>query len=358
MFVVIAHSHVPDDAREDERDVLVQAEVVRAALVESGHSVELLPVTLDLSALHASLLQRRPQIVFNLVESLAGSDRLAPLAAAVIEQSGVPLTGSGSDALWLSNHKILAKRHLALAQLPTPAWQEPSRHEDTVELGSHLSAGIAGESMDRRFDEGTAFIIKPVFEHASRGLDASAIVMPRDSDDLSELIRRREQQLGEPCFAEQFVEGREFNVSLLASETGCEVLPLAEIDFSAFPEGKPRIVDYRAKWVADSFEFRHTPRRFLSAKDEPQLQVQLSRDARRCWAEFQLGGYVRVDFRVDDRGRPWILEINTNPCLSPDAGFAAALHQSGIRFRAAVDRILADGLRARLRVPARPQIPD
>ena len=102
------------------------------------------------------------------------------------------------------------------------------------------------------------------------------------------------------------------------------------------------MVGYRAKWDEGSYEYHHTPRRFdFPAADVPLLDG-LRDLARRCWPLFGLAGYARVDFRVDAAGRPWILEINTNPCIAPDAGFTAALAQAGIGYAEAVGRILAD----------------
>ena len=128
----------------------------------------------------------------------------------------------------------------------------------------------------------------------------------------------------------------------LFSPAGPEVLPPAEIDFSAFPPAKPRIVGHRAKWQADSFEYHHTPRRFDFPPSDHPLLEQLRHLAQQCWTLFGLRGWVRVDFRVDAAGRPWILEINANPCLTPDAGFAAALGQASIPFDDAIQRILDD----------------
>jgi D-alanine-D-alanine ligase len=117
------------------------------------------------------------------------------------------------------------------------------------------------------------------------------------------------------------------------------VLSPAEIDFSAFPPGKAHMVGYRAKWVEDSFEFANTPRRFDFAAGDAALLAHLERLARTTFLAMGLSGYARVDFRVDADG-PWILEVNTNPCISPDAGFAAALAQSGIRYKDAIARIV------------------
>src|SRR3546814_4317520 len=93
--------------------------------------------------------------------------------------------------------------------------------------------------------------------------------------------------------------------------------------FVDFPPGRPRIVDYEAKWAPESDAYANTPRRFDLAADDAALAAELSRLALDAWHLFGLAGYARVDFRVDAAGRPTILEVNLNPCLAPDAGFAA-----------------------------------
>src|SRR5262249_33644477 len=132
----------------------------------------------------------------------------------------------------------------------------------------------------------------------------------------------------------------------LAGRNGPDVLPPAEIDFSAFPANKPHLVGYRAKWDPASFEYHHTPRRFDFPDSDSPLLERLAELARASWHLFELRGYARVDFRVDRDGWPWVLEINSNPCLSPDAGFAAALERARIPFAHAVQRILNDAATA------------
>ena len=138
--------------------------------------------------------------------------------------------------------------------------------------------------------------------------------------------------------------GREFNLSVLASESGPQVLPPAEIDFAAYPADKPRIVGYQAKWDEASFEYHHTPRRFDFPPSDSGLVAELGRLAIGCWHQFGLRGYARVDFRVDRQGRPWILEVNSNPCLSLDAGFAAAVERAEMTYDEAIRRIVQDAL--------------
>jgi D-alanine-D-alanine ligase len=158
------------------------------------------------------------------------------------------------------------------------------------------------------------------------------------------LVRQRLEEFvarsGRPHFAEKFIEGREFNVPILDSSVGPQVLPPGEMDFSTFPDGKPRIIGHRAKWHESSFEYNNTPRSFQVHDHDRRLVELLERLALDCWRVFDLRGYVRVDFRVDHAGQPWILEVNANPCLSPDAGYAAALDEAGITYDEAVQRIV------------------
>lgn len=334
MQVAIVHNAISQESRADESDVLIQVEQVRSALTELGHSSQPIPVDLNLQACIQQLRASGSNLVFNLIESLNGSDQQVSFAVGVLESLGLPVTGSSAEVLWVTNQKLWTKERLRLVKLPTPQWLDPD-------------SGSRTEKNSLEIRPGDRFILKPIGEHASLGMDEGCIVEPRDVEGLAKDARAHGEKIGRPCFAEQYIFGREFNVSLLADGDSCQVLPIAEIDFSAFPAGRPRIVDYKAKWDPTSFEFQNTPRRFIEAEAEPALYSRLAALARDCWSVFRLGGYVRVDFRVDGDGQPWILEINTNPCLSPDAGFAAALRQAGIEFRQAVQRILDDALRVR-----------
>ena len=329
MRVVILHNAVSSESSAADRDVLVQVAAVARALDRGGHQTFRVAATLDLSLVRRQLDQFRPDVVFNLVESLEGCDWLAFLATGLLDAMGVPYTGSRTESLMLTNHKLLAKERLHERGLPTPAWIT----EAPVEAGA--AAGCP-------FQPGQPYVLKAVSQHASLGLDDDCLVRVADPADLRDRLARQAQLLKCPCFAEAYVDGREFNLSLLSSPGRPEVLPPAEIDFSQFPPQKPRIVGYRAKWNEDSFEYRGTPRRFDFPASQQPLLDRLTRLAEDCWKLFGLAGYARVDFRVDADGQPWILEINTNPCLSPDAGFAAALDRASIDFDRAVQRILQD----------------
>jgi D-alanine-D-alanine ligase len=323
MKITILYNDASQDAAIDERDVLVQRDAVCESLRRLGHDVALLPCDLNLDGVRSRLLAAAPDVAFNLVEALGGTDRLAPIATLLLESLGIPFTGSSTAALLATNNKIAAKRRLLDAGLPTPAW-----YVDRWSGGSPLASGCV--------------IVKAVWEHASFEMDDEAVVSLTPSTNLGDLLHARQEATGRQHFAEQFIEGREFNLTVLGGADGPGVLPPAEIDFGAFPDGKPQIVGYRAKWDAGSFEFHHTPRRFDFPAEDHALLDHLAMLALRCWDEFGLRGYARVDFRVDRAGQPWILEVNTNPCLAPDAGLSAAVERSGIGYDRAIQCILED----------------
>ena len=323
MKTVILHGEVSEDANRDEQDVLVQVHTVSRALSELGFTPITVPVSLNITHAIDILQVIRPVFVFNLVESIAGQGNLIHIVPSIMDFLKIPYTGAGTEATFLTSHKVLAKQFLQAKGIATPYFLMPDTQQSDP------------------FPGGT-YIIKSVWEHASTWLDEESIIFSEDLHHLSQIILRRQTQLGIACFAETFVEGREFNLSLLAGHRGPEVLPPAEILFDDYPPGKHRVVDFRSKWVEDSFEYQHTPRRFDFPADDEPLITHLTEITLQCWHTFSLRGYARVDFRVDATGKPWVLEVNTNPCLSPDGGFYAAVERSGLSFNGAIERIIHD----------------
>jgi D-alanine-D-alanine ligase len=334
MRVVIAHNAVAEGDSPDERDVLVQTQSVAAALAELGHEPICLPCTLDLAEVKARLEHLRPDLVFNLVESLAGTGRLIHLVPALLDAMGIAYTGACAEAVLFTSHKVLAKDRLAAGGLPTPPWLGPYPG-DLPKVSSQPP---------EEEDAGVRWLVKSLWEHASIGIDEQTAALCEGRRSARSALRAQAPHFGGACFAERYIDGREFNLSLLAGSSGPEVLKPAEIVFDGYGDDRLRIVGYRAKWDEGSYEYHHTPRRFDFPPQDAALLGRLRELAARCWRVFGLRGYARVDFRVDAAGRPWILEINANPCLSPDAGFAAALAASGIGYTAAVERILADAV--------------
>jgi D-alanine-D-alanine ligase len=336
MNVLILHDRISPDSREDERDALVQAEAVGHALSELGHTSQTLPFSLNLAEAAHAIQAYAPDLVFNLVESVEGHGRLIYLAPALLDALGVAYTGARTGAMLLTSTKVLTKKWLRANGVPTPDWlSDPSRDRK----GADPNAG-------RIFTPGS-FIIKSVWEDASVGLDANSIVHVDNAAALGEAIASRADRLGGEAFAERYIEGREFNLSMIEIEGKPLVLPPAEIRFVDFPADRPRIVDYEAKWDASSFAYTHTQRSFDFSDSDRRLLAGLQEVALDCWNLFELSGYARVDFRIDADGRPWVLELNANPCLSRDAGFAAAADRAGMTYQQMIEHIVQAATRTR-----------
>jgi len=327
MKIAILHDLIPEGAGTEEQDTLVQVEAVLRVLAGLGHDARALPFSLDLQSAAQSLQALSPDLVFNLVEGINGQGRLIHLSPALLDYLHIPYTGAPADAMYLTSNKLLAKRLLRDRGIPTPHWLADSALEEQDTFN------------------GSAFIIKAVWEHASVGLDEDSIITPIDRKHLNREIAQRQHAWNREFFAERYIDGREFNLSLLAGDRGPVVLPPAEIKFVEYPAGKKRVVGYRAKWDEASFEYQHTQRRFSFPEEDRSLLDKISALAEKCWQVFGLRGYARVDFRVDGTGAPFVLEVNANPCIAPDSGFVAAAARAGIDFTRAVERILKDTMR-------------
>ncbi|MFZ5563317.1 MAG: D-alanine--D-alanine ligase family protein [Thermodesulfobacteriota bacterium] len=330
MRILILFNRVTDQSAPDEQDVLFQVQAVSHALTALGHEAVPLACGLNLEDLRHSLLSLQPDLVFNLVESLNGQGRMIHLVPILLEAMAIPYTGASAYVLYRTSNKVAAKDLMGQWGVATPAWVGPSSLLKTRRTRLNPGDRLPNQS----------WIIKSVWEHASFGLDENAVVCPDTLGDLLNEMNRRTQVLGGDCFAEHYIPGRELNIALLEEAGKPRTLPVAEIRFEGYDGEKPSIVSYRAKWDPRSFEYTHTIRSFdFSAADEPLLN-QLTAIARHCWDLFQLKGYARVDFRVDDCGNPWVLEVNANPCLSPDAGFAAMLERAGVPYEQAIEAIV------------------
>lgn len=336
MRLLLVHDDVPKDARPDELDTLAQAEAFVAALRTLGHDVEALAIGLDLGPLDARLRDDPPDVVFNVMESLGGHTRLLATVPRLVETRRVPLAGCSAEGIHRSSWKVHAKAALRAAGLPTP----PSRTLEELRAGHGLAGPV---------------ILKSVWEHASVGLDDRSVLGPGvDAVALARELEARLPALGGEGFAEAFVDGREFVVGLLPpgpDEDPREpvVLPPSELEFLDWPAGKPRLIGFACKWDFDSLEYARTERRVEFAPHDGPLLAELEALAAEAWRCFDLRGHARVDFRIDAAGRPWILEVNANPCVTPDAGFVTMLTKAGIPYEAMVARLVEAAL-ARPRV--------
>ena len=304
-----------------EFGVLLQMRSIAAALGESGHEVSIFSADDDPRRLVSFLSNEKPHVIFNCCEAILGESKLELNIAAMYELFGIAYTGSAPLALGLALDKSLAKAVFIANGIPTP------RHQ--------LFKNSEAVDPMLRFP----LIVKPVHEDASIGIDANAIV--QDATALAHRTRFIQSEFEQSALAEEFIDGRELNVALLATSHGnFETLPISEITFDNVPEGMPRIVSYEAKWVEESPMYQTT-----LPECPANIPESIAREARsialRAAAAVGLRDYGRVDLRLDANGNLFVLEANPNPDISEDAGFMRAARASGRTFAGTINEILS-----------------
>jgi D-alanine-D-alanine ligase len=306
-----------EGALADELDVLEQVEYIGENLEKLGILVYTRGITSNFMNEVAEVAAEKPDFVFNLVESINNKGELCYFVPALLNMYSIPYSGNPLEALFLTTSKALTAKILKEHDLATPLTYLPSQ----VNL----------------LKPGQRYIVKPIWEDGSLGITADSVFTfaTEDEDRLKALDDSH-------WIIQDFIDGREFNISVIAGRSGPEVMPAAEMVFHNFASDMPRIVDFKAKWIEDSFEYENTIRDFPGDKINPVLSRRINELALKCWNVFGLKGYARVDMRVDDHENPFIIEVNANPCMSPDSGLMAATRKAGIPVTTVLTRIIED----------------
>jgi D-alanine-D-alanine ligase len=300
------------------KSVLNRLQAVKKALISLGYRVKAMEMKEDVSPMVGRILRSGAELIFNLCEEFRGQSRLEMNVAALLELLDIPFSGSSSLVLGLSQDKGKTKSILAHHGVPTPLYTvwPPGKPPST----SHL-----------RFP----LIVKPLQEDASLGIDNDALV--KDSASLLRQAEKIHRLHDQPALVEEYIEGRELNVSILGNETP-QVLPISEIDFSTLPKGLPKICGYEAKWVENSPEFHHTIPR-CPAPLPVKLERLVREVALQAYRAMECRDYGRVDIRLSPDGTPYVLEINANPDISPDAGMPRSAKAAGLTYPELIGRI-------------------
>lgn len=304
-------------ALADELDVLDQVEYVAENLkllgVES-YLRDIGPAFMDeISAIAAD----RPDFVFNLVESIDNKGELNYFIPAILNMYSIPYSGNPLEAMFLTTSKALMGNMLQKEGIRTPLSFPPSAC--------------------KMLKEGSTYIIKPVWEDGSLGITGESVFTM--GPESASRIREYDDS---HWIIQEYIEGREFNISIIAGAEGPMVLPPAEMVFHNHWGDRPRIVDFKAKWDESSFEYENTIREFPGDRLDATLAGEIKDMVLNCWHLFGLRGYARVDMRIDRFNVPFVIEVNANPCLSPDSGLVAAITEAGMSFTDVLERIIND----------------
>jgi D-alanine-D-alanine ligase len=300
-----------DPGREARADVRNVAEAMSAALASQANvTFECIEVEGAALRAHQALTVRRPDVVLNLCESVAGDARGEMLVPTLLEALSLPYSGSDALALGVALHKGTAKALLSAAGVPTPEW---------VTVQSEIDIG----NLDLPFP----VIVKPSREDASVGIDARSVVSEHSA--LVEAVSRVLNEFRQPAIVERFVDGREVYVPLLGNANR-RALPLTQIQFGPVFAEQPKILSYRAKWDVESQEYQQTSS--AAAMLEVSVQQRCVDIAKAAFECLGCRDYGRVDLRLDAHGNPYVIEVNPNCDLHPQAGFAKAAALGGLSY--------------------------
>ena len=313
---LIIYNEPAPDALPDELDVLDQVRFINETLQSLGYDVENRGITDNFFSEIAGIAGEDFEFVFNLVESVGNRAEILYFIPGLLNMHHIPYTGCPVEAAFVTGSKVLARNIMKANGIPV--------------------AGGWKVSEAAQLTKGRKYILKPVWEDGSLGITEESVftftgTIPGILEDKND----------HHWFIEEFIDGREFNVSVVAGPDGPVMLPPAEMVFHDYPDDIPRIVSYKAKWMEETFQYENSRRNFPSDLSEKLLK-NLKDAVIGCWNIFGLKGYARVDMRVDADENVYVLEVNANPCISPDSGFISAGIHAGFTHQEIIGHIIND----------------
>jgi D-alanine-D-alanine ligase len=297
--------------------VLEAVEAVHQALLELGCQVIRVPLVPPLEQAEKQLRALNTDLVFNLFEGFCGYPETEALVPEVLSEIEMPCTGCSASVLQLALNKAKVKAILKDAGIPTPDFQ------------------LLSPKIIHMFQLDYPCIVKPCCEDASHGLSPESVV--NDFIALEKQIRVVSESYGGCALVEKFIDGREFNATVLGNSE-CTVLPISEITYS-LPPGMPRILTFAAKWVPGSLYFQDT-RAVCPAEVGTEERQHIAETAAATFRLLSGKGYARVDMRMDQEGRLNIMELNPNPDISPGTGAARQAEAAGITYSQFIEKII------------------
>ncbi len=316
MKILIFIDKLSSSPTKDEEDTLIEANEVKSALVKLGHNVIISNFDFNLNNNLEIINKESPNLIFNLVETLEGSSTLH-IAPLLFEKKEIKYTGGTSSSLFLTGDKILGKYFFKSLNIKYPKFY--------YKKSNKVSSSLINSKV----------IVKQIDQEASCGIDDNCVTTFKNSTEIRTFIKKNPNM-----FIEEYIEGKEFNVSVLSIDSKIIVLPIAKMEFNNFPKDKPQILNYKSKWDEDSFEYKNTNRTFNLINEDQALIKKMSDISKKCYIGLGRKGYLRVDFRVDKNNIAYVLEVNINPCITHDSGFVAAANQYGISYEKLINYII------------------
>ncbi len=309
---------------------------VEEVLISRGYQVALLPINQSIDKITNGIREAKPDLIFNLVETFRNNDRFDSNVTALIEMFRIPFTGATSGGLFLSGDKHVSKKIFDFHRI------------------SYADFFVVRVGQDVAVPKGFTYplFVKPVREDASIGIDDNSVA--NNYESLVKKVKELHETLGGDVMVEEFIDGREFYVSVIGDDGNAKPLSIVELDFSKWPAGKPKIYSNKAKIDEKSEEFKKIDFNYgqdLKKTLPEEIQKKMGDLAVKVARALDVRDYARIDMRMDNDGKLYVLEANLNPYLAREDIMSMAAQASGISYDELVDGIVKSALaRQKVRV--------
>ena len=324
VFILYNYSdkNVAGEKDPSEKFVKECAFAVKDALDDSMRKIQTNPLKDNIKSLKSLielLSNGKFDIVFNICEGFGWDSSMEHNVAGILELLKIKFTGSGSVTLASCLDKGRTKEVLTFHGIKTPGFGVLS--SPSGEISSSLKLPL---------------IIKPLMEDASIGIGDNSVIDNRSlfKSAVSSFFKKYKK----PALVEEYIDGRELNVAVLGNSQ-LEVLPVSEIDFSGLPKGMNKVCTYESKWYKKSVAYRKTPP-VCPAEIDKKLEKKIKDVAAKAYRAMNCRDYARIDMRLSHDGTLYVIEVNPNPDLSTDAGFANIARAAGLSYKELILKIL------------------
>jgi D-alanine-D-alanine ligase len=301
---------------EKKHDVVVDQ--VAAALKKNKHKVSILAIHGDVNKLRTGLLRRKPELVFNLMETFGSNQLGAVGVVGLLDLLGVPYTGGGPGEFYIQEDKGLTKKLLSFDGIKYPEFAVFSQDAE-LETGGHLHMPL---------------FVKPLRMDASIGISRKSLV--HSTKEMIERVTNIHKTVHDAALVEEYIEGREFYVGVLGNQEP-QAFPAIEMDFSGMPEGMAHVLDSKAKWDEKSAEYKGTKAVLADIPDE--VHARLQKVAVDAYRALRVRDYGRIDMRLTPTGEVYVIEVNASCYLEQTGEFAVSAEAGGVDYPTLINRI-------------------
>jgi D-alanine-D-alanine ligase len=296
---------------------------VLAALENLGHEVKVIGVGDQLTELRTSIRDYKPHIVFNLLDEFSGIESYDHYVVAYLELKRQPYSGCNPRGMMISRDKVLTKQVLASHRIATPAF-------GLFPFGKRFR-----EPRKLRFP----LFVKSATEDASLGIAQASLV--EDMQALRDRVEFIHEHVQSDALVEEYIDGREFYIGVLGNSR-LTTFPVWEMDFGSLSRVQARIAT-RAVKVDSKYQLRHGISTHKAKDLTDEQHTALARLAKRIFRALHMSGYARMDLRMRDDGKVFLLEANANPDLTYGEDFAESAAATGMSYETLIKRILSIG---------------